>query len=268
MIHLFFYIAKILWFCLQPSGLLLILLLAGAALLTTRYQRLARRLVFASAALLLFGGLLPLGTSLILPLEQRFARADLSGRPVDGIVILGGMEDARVSAARHAHALNEAAERLTETAALARRFPDAKIVLTSGAIEIVSKPSVGADAMEVVLRDLGIGEGRLLLEREARDTWENAAKSKALAGPKPGERWLLVTSAWHMPRAIGAFRKAGFAVEPWPVDYRTVGWSDALRPMESPAEGLRRLDLAVHEWLGLMAYRLTGRSDEVFPGPK
>jgi uncharacterized SAM-binding protein YcdF (DUF218 family) len=268
MIHLFFYIAKILWFCLQPSALLLILLIAGAALLATRHQKVGRRLVLASTALLLIGGLLPLSTWLILPLEERFARADLSGRPVDGIVILGGMEDARVSTARHAHALNEAAERLTEAAALARRFPEAKIVLTSGAIEIVSAPTAGADAIEIILRDLGIGEDRLFLERRARDTWENAAKSKALVGPKPGERWLLVTSASHMPRAMGAFRKAGFAVEPWPVDYRTVGWSDMLRLMESPAEGLRRLDLAVHEWLGLMAYRLTGRSDEVFPGPK
>ena len=97
--------------------------------------------------------------------------------------------------------------------------------------------------------------------------WENAAKTKALVGPKPGERWLLVTSASHMPRAMGVFRKVGFPVEPWPVDYRTVGWSDALRLMESPAEGLRRLDLAVHEWMGLIAYRLTGRSDDVFPGP-
>ena len=264
---MFFYISKLMWFCLQPSALLLILLISGTALLATRHQKTGRRLVLASAALLFIGGVLPLSTWLILPLEQRFARVDLSGHLVDGIVVLGGMEDARVSSARRAHALNEAAERLTETAALARRFPDAKIVLTSGAIEIVSKPTVGADAMDLVLRDLGVGEDRVLLEREARDTWENAAKTKALVGPKPGERWLLVTSASHMPRAMGVFRKVGFPVEPWPVDYRTVGWSDALRLMESPAEGLRRLDLAVHEWMGLMAYRLTARSDDVFPGP-
>ena len=234
--------------------------------MATRHQKAGRRLVLASTALLFIGGVLPLSTWLILPLEQRFARVDLSGHLVDGIVVLGGMEDARVSSARRAHALNEPAERLTETA-LARRFPDAKIVLTSGAIEIVSKPTVGADAMDLVLHDLGVGEDRVLLEREARDTWENAAKTKALVGSKPGERWLLVTSASHMPRAMGVFRKVGFPVEPWPVDYRTVGWSDALRLMELPAEGLRRLDLAVHEWIGLMAYRLTGRSDDVFPGP-
>ena len=87
-------------FCLQPSALLLILLLAGAALLATRHQKAGRRLVLASTALRLIGGLLPLATWLILPLEERFTRADLSARPVDGIVILGGMEDARVSTAR------------------------------------------------------------------------------------------------------------------------------------------------------------------------
>jgi len=165
---MFFYLSKILWFCLQPSALLLILLIAGAALMATRHQKAGRRLLLASTALLLIGGLLPLGTWLILPLEERFTRADLSGRPVDGIVILGGMEDARVSTARHAHALNEAAERLTEAAALARRFPHAKIVLTSGAIEIVSAPTVGADAIEIVLRDLGVGQDRLFLGTPGR----------------------------------------------------------------------------------------------------
>lgn len=268
---MFFYISKILWFCVQPSAMLLILLLAGAALPAAGYQKAGRRLVLASALLLLLGGLLPLSTWLILPLEQRFKRPDLSGRPVDGIVVLGGMEDARVSAARHAHAIDEAAERLTETAALAKRFPAAKIVLTGGGAEVLSAPTIGADAAGLVLRDLGIGDsGHLLLEREARDTWENATKTQALVKPKPGERWLLVTSAWHMPRAMGAFRKTGFQVEPWPVDYRTMGWPDGLRlfPFESPAEGLRQLDLAVHEWLGLVAYRMSGRSEEVFPGPR
>ena len=118
-----------------------------------------------------------------------------------------------------------------------------------------------------MLSDLGVGEGRLLLEREARSTWENAVYAKALAQPKPGERWLLVTSAAHMPRAIAVFRKVGFAVEPWPVDYRTAGAGDAWRPFDAPSEGLKRLETALREWIGLVAYRLTGRSDELFPGP-
>jgi len=91
---------------------------------------------------------------------------------------------------------------------------------------------------------------------------------KALVQRKPGERWLLVTSAWHMPRSVGVFRKAGFPIEPWPVDYRTAGLWDALRPFEAPADGLKRLDTAVREWIGLVIYRITGRSDAVFPGPQ
>jgi uncharacterized SAM-binding protein YcdF (DUF218 family) len=119
----------------------------------------------------------------------------------------------------------------------------------------------------MVLRDLGIGSDRLLLERKARNTAENAILAKQLADPKPGERWLLLTSAWHMPRAMGLFRKAGFHVEAWPTDYRTAGPGDAWILFSSPVEGLRRLDFVVKEWLGLLANRVTGRSDALFPAP-
>ena len=77
--------------------------------------------------------------------------------------------------------------------------------------------------------------------------------------PKPGERWLLVTSGYHMPRSIGVFRAAGFPVEPYPVDWRTRGAVDAMRPFPTLAEGLRRTDTAVREWIGLLAYWLTGQ---------
>ena len=266
---MFFYLAKILWLFAQPSGLLLLMMIAGAVLLRVGRDRAGRRLVAASVGLLLLGGLLPVSNWLMLPLEQRFARADLAGRDVDGIVVLGGAEDVRIWIGRDAHALNEAGERFTEAMALARRYPKARVAFTSGAIEILSSPKIGADAARAIFADLGLAEGeRLLLETKARDTWENAVLTKALVQPKPGERWLLVTSAWHMPRAVGVFRKAGFVVEPWPVDYRTAGPWDALRPFEAPADGLKRLDTAMHEWIGLVSYRVTGRTDALFPGPQ
>lgn len=262
-----FYISKIFWGVMQPGMLLLILVLAGAALLGTRYQRAGRRLVIAGAVFLVVGGILPLSTWLILPLEDRFPRADLAGRPVDGIVLLGGAEDSRVATGRGTHALNEAAERMTETAALARRYPRAKIIFSGGSTEILSAPTIGADAARIVLSDLGIDGERLLFERRARNTWENALFSKVLADPKPGERWLLVTSAWHMPRAMGLFRKAGFDVEAWPTDYRTAGPGDAWTLFSTPVEGLRRLDFVTKEWIGLLVNRLTGRSDALLPAP-
>jgi uncharacterized SAM-binding protein YcdF (DUF218 family) len=264
---MFFYLAKVFWFFAQPSGLLLLLLLMGSALLRAGRDRVGRRLVAASAGLLLFGGWLPVSNWLMLPLEQRFSRAAPASE-VDGIVVLGGAEEARIWLERSGHALNEAGERFTETIALARRYPKAKVVFTGGASELLTASKVGADAARAIFADLGLAEGeRLMLERTARDTWENAVLAKALAQPKAGEHWLLVTSAWHMPRAIGAFRKAGFSVEPWPVDYRTASLWDALRPFEAPADGLKRFDTALREWIGLAVYRAIGRSSALFPGP-
>ncbi|MGA8158976.1 MAG: YdcF family protein, partial [Rhodoplanes sp.] len=109
--------------------------------------------------------------------------------------------------------------------------------------------------------------GRLIPEDRSRNTVENAVFSKELAAPKEGERWLLATSAYHMPRAIGAFRRAGFEVEAYPVDWRTRGPADAGRPFQSVADGLKRTDTAVREWVGLFVYWLTGRSSELFPAP-
>jgi uncharacterized SAM-binding protein YcdF (DUF218 family) len=141
-----FYISRIVWGVLQPGMLLLILVVAGAALPGTRYRRAGRGLVIAAAVMFLIGGIGPLSTWLILPLEERFPRADLAGRPVDGIVILGGSEDARVAQGRGFHALNESAERMTEATALARRYPQAKVLFTGGSTEILRQPTIEADA--------------------------------------------------------------------------------------------------------------------------
>jgi uncharacterized SAM-binding protein YcdF (DUF218 family) len=91
--------------------------------------------------------------------------------------------------------------------------------------------------------------------------------SRLVAQPKPGERWLLVTSAYHMPRAMAAFRAAGFAVQAYPVDWRTRGIMDATRPFASLSDGLSRTDTAIHEWIGLLAYRLSGKTRELLPAP-
>jgi uncharacterized SAM-binding protein YcdF (DUF218 family) len=100
-----------------------------------------------------------------------------------------------------------------------------------------------------------------------RDTYENALFTARILDPKPGERWLLVTSAWHMPRAMGCFRRAGFAVEAWPVDYRTPGRLEPMRFHSSIPEGLRRIDFVVREYIGLAVYYLAGRTEALLPAP-
>ena len=265
---MFFYVSKVLWFFAQPSNAILLLLLAGIVLLWSRWARTGRALVVASGALLFAGGLTPLGHALMLPLEERFARANLSsGASLDGIVILGGAQDMTVRTARGVIAVNESAERLIEGVMLARRYPDIKILFTGGSGDVFEKHLSEAQGAAALLESLGVARKRLLLEKEAKNTFQNALYSLRLANPRPGARWLLVTSASHMPRAMGCFRKVGFAIEPWPVDYRTRGYQDVWRFFPKPSEGLRRVDNAVREWAGLLAYWVTDRTDTLFPGP-
>jgi uncharacterized SAM-binding protein YcdF (DUF218 family) len=106
------------------------------------------------------------------------------------------------------------------------------------------------------------------VESRPRTTFEDALYSAALLKPKPGERWLLVTVASHMPRAVGCFRVAGFEVEPYPVAFQTgSGFSCLFAFHVTGPTSFARLDVAAKEWIGLVAYRLMGRTDTLFPAP-
>jgi len=270
---MFFYLAKVVWFLAQPSTLIALLIGYGAILIWTGWARWGRRFVSIGAILLLVAGLSPLGNVLIIPLEDRFPRANLDASPAPtGFVILGGAEDRLVGSARNAPALNEAAERLVEAAVLAKRFPEAKIAFSGGDAGFIYQSGNEAEGAESLLTALGVPREQLILEAKSRDTYENAVFLKEELTRQgefgPGKRWVLVTSAYHMPRAIGAFRAAGFDVEAWPVDYRTRGSADRTRFFDKVSEGLRRVDVAGREWAGLLAYWLRGRSDALFPAPR
>jgi uncharacterized SAM-binding protein YcdF (DUF218 family) len=264
---MFFILAKILGFFAVPSNILVSLGLAGILLMATRFARAGRRLAVSSMILIALFGLSPLGNAIILPLEERFPPWDASRGAPTGIVVLGGALDTVVSPARGEVALNEAAERMTAVAELARRFPDARIVFTGGSGRIIYDGAPEADLAARLFESFGIAKQRILLEDKSRDTDENARYTRDLVQPKPSERWMIVTSAHHMPRSVGVFRAAGFPVEAFPVDYRTRGAIDLLRPFATLGDGLRRTDTATREWVGLVMYRLAGRSEELFPAP-
>jgi uncharacterized SAM-binding protein YcdF (DUF218 family) len=265
---MFFILSKMLGFFALPSNVLISIGIAGLVLLCTRFTRLGSWLAVTSIALIAIAGLSPLGNALILPLEQRFPPWDASRGAPDGIVVLGGAITLDVSAARGAVALNEAAERITVAAELARRYPNARIIFSGGNNFLIASEAVEAAIAVKEFEALGVPHERITAEEQSRNTVENAVFSYLLANPQPGERWILVTSAYHMPRAMAAFRAAGFAaIEAYPVDWRTRGPIDALEPFASLGDGLRRTDTAVREWVGLLAYRLTGKTAELFPAP-
>lgn len=264
---MYFVLAKILGFFALPSNIALVIGLVGIALLPTRFARTGAKLATTGLIVLAIIGLTPLGNALILPLERRFPPWDPAGRDPDGIVVLGGALDSVVAGARGDIALNEAAERMTDVAALARRYPAARIVFSGGTGQLVFQGANESDLARRLFASFGIAEVRISVDDRSRDTVENARFSKIVADPKPGERWLLVTSAYHMPRSMGAFRHVGFAVEAYPVDWRTRGTSDLWRPFTNVGDGLRRTDTAMREWVGLVVYRLNGYSAELLPGP-
>jgi uncharacterized SAM-binding protein YcdF (DUF218 family) len=270
---MFFYLAKLIWFVLQPSTLIALLIAYGSILIWTGWARWGRRFVSIGAILLLIAGLSPLGQALILPLEDRFPRANLDQPPPPaGFILLGGAESRLNGNARQAPTLSGAGDRVCETVILAREVPGAKIAGGGGDAGILYKSDSEAKGAAALLTSMGLDRERLILEAGARDTYENARYLKdeltklGLLGPST--RWVLITSAYHMPRAIGSFRHAGFDVEAWPVDYRTRGSADLTRPFFQVSEGLRRVDTASRECVGLLAYWLAGRTGELFPSPQ
>jgi uncharacterized SAM-binding protein YcdF (DUF218 family) len=176
----------------------------------------------------------------------------------------GGMEGA-VNLQRGGYELNSGGDRVVETAILARRYPQARIVLSGGNGSLVLAGEGDADSAPRLLEALGVARERLVLENRSRDTFENAVFSRDLVQPREGETWLLVTSAFHMPRSVALFRKAGFAVVPWPVDYRTRGDEMPGLATDNPLDSLSATSSALREWIGLFAYWLTGRIDTPFP---
>jgi uncharacterized SAM-binding protein YcdF (DUF218 family) len=265
---MFFVLAKILGFFALPSNILITLGVIGLVLMTTRFARGGRRLAVTSLILIAIAGWSPLGNALILPLEERFPPWDASRGVPTGIISLGGAIDTIVSPARGEVGLNEAAERLTTMAELVRRYPEAHVVFSGGSGRLIDDGATEAEFAVRLFESFGIAKSRIILESKSRDTDENARFTRDLVQPKPGERWLLVTSAHHMPRSIGVFRAAGFPVEAYPVDFRTRGAIDLLRPFSNVGDGLRRTDTAAREWVGLFVYWLTGRTAELFPAPR
>ena len=265
---MFYVLSKILGFLVTPSNFMVGLGLAGILLLPTRYTRIGRQLLVASVLLIAAIGILPLGDVLAIPLEDRFPQWNPASGPPSGIVVLGGVINAEIATRRGGSGLSDAAERLTAAADLARRYPATRVVFTGGNGALIADGPIEADFAIRFLQSLGVARGRIIIERRARNTIENAAFTKQLVAPAAGERWLLVTSAMHIPRAIGVFREAGFPVEAYPVDYQTVGWDDLLKIPGSLMGGIRLTDAAVHEWLGLFAYWITGRLPVMFPAPQ
>lgn len=268
--NLFLVVSKLFWLVAEPSSFLLTLWLAGTVLLWTTWKRLARWLVTISAVMTLAVATLPIGQLALKPIEDRFPPAITLPPRVDGIIVLGGVVDESVIGRRGVPRSLAAAgsPRLDAFLELARRYPMAKHVFTGGSIELIDGRDTEADVVRRIFARIGLDTTQMIFEDKSRNTWENAKFSYDLLKPEPDEVWILITSARHMPRAIGCFRQAGWKdLLPFPVDFWTSANGLSFSPNYSLGANLDVLGEAVREYIGLAAYWYFGRTSELFPGP-
>jgi uncharacterized SAM-binding protein YcdF (DUF218 family) len=259
----FFFFSKVLWSLLQPDSLCVLLLLVVLWLLFRQRYVLARRLMLVVMLALIAVALFPIGAWLYAPLEQRFPTKPALPANVDGIIVLGGFVNAEDSAYWQQLQLTGSADRGIAFAQLAHQYPTARLAMTGGSGVLLAQDSREADFMPELLLALQIEPGRVVLERNSRNTIENVSNTKQLLKPQPGETWILITSASHMPRAVGVFCQQGWAVLPWPVDHHSSPANS--RPQLSLVDHFFDLNNALHEWIGLVAYHLRGATDALFP---
>ena len=257
---IFFIASKLISALLRPDTWIIVALAVVILALLMNRRRFALWVGSITLALLVALTILPLGDLLLQPIEQTYPAEPALGQ-VDGIIVLGGGEDARASAFWGQMQLNEGGERYTAALALARRFPEARLLFTGGSGALRDLAGAGtseADMAGRFFRDQGVSLDRLLLEGQSRNTAENAHLSLALAAPASSETWVLVTSAFHMPRAMRSFETAGWTgLVPWPVDYRTSAFTDGMG--WNLTRNLLVLNTAIREQVGQIAYRLTSR---------
>ncbi len=262
-------LSKLFWLVAEPSSMLFACWLAGAALLWTPWFRLGRLLVAAAALSTLAIAMLPLGQWALRPLEDRFSPPVTLPSRVDGILVLGGVIDEYIIGKRGIPRSQTAtgSPRLDAFLELSRRYPMARHVFTGGSIELINGRDTEADIVRRIFARIGVDTTRIMFEDRSRNTFENARFSFQLIKPEPEQQWLLITSARHMPRAMGTFRNAGWRnLIAFPVDYAT-DHETQFQPQFSLGANLQYLSEAVREYIGLVVYYTLGRMGTLFPQP-
>lgn len=261
--------SKILELLVTPSDVIGLLIVLALVALILRLFRTAAIVGVLAGVMFVVLAWSPVSRLALQILENRFPSVgEPLHDPVTGFIMIGGAVDVHLSYSRGTPSLNAAAERITALAEVMREFPEARVILSGGGSQItatgrMTEASVARDALVA----LGVSADRLELEQNSQTTCENASESYKLAKPGPDDRWVLITSASQMPRAVGCFRKAGFDIVAYPVDFRTGPSFESALSFSSASEGLEMADLTAHEWFGLISYYSSGKISDLLPGP-
>lgn len=256
---MFFYLSKIIGMLLDPANLIAILLCAALAAFGARWMKAGRGLLLAAFALLLVFGILPIGHNGLYYLESRVAQPENIPENIDGILVLGGAVETVKSARSGRTEFNEGVERVLTAMMLARTHPDALILYSGGSNQIFGDRHRETTEIAIFMRAMGFDDRNVVYDEKSRNTFENFVFSAQKAGAKKEGNWLLVTSAFHMPRSMAIARKMGWNLIPYPVDYRSQGRYLLLPHRLDVLDNLYASKLFLHEMTGLAAYKITGK---------
>lgn len=262
-------LSKLFWMLAEPSSALLLAWLAGSVLLWTRWRHWGRGLVTAAALVTFAVAMFPIGPLLLQPIEDRFPPAVTLPPRVDGVIVLGGVVDDYIIGKRGVpkSMTATASPRLDAFLEIMRRYPLARHIFTGGSITLINGRDTEADVVRRIFARIGVDTTRIIFEDRSRNTFENAVFTYELVKPEPDQIWIIITSARHMPRAIGTFRKAGWHnLVAFPVDFATERHED-FQPDFGLGSNLHFVSEALREYIGLLAYHLMDRTDSLFPKP-
>ncbi|OIN86971.1 MAG: hypothetical protein AUJ12_03520 [Alphaproteobacteria bacterium CG1_02_46_17] len=252
---MFFPLSKILWMIFQPLTFVLLMVMAGVVLIKFR---IGRFMLLSGCFLFIIFGFLPIGHNILCYLENTYPANPTLPEDVDGIIVLGGAIDTVLTFSHAQVQLNENAERITEMVRLSRFYPKAKIVFAGGDGSLSRSLSTESTIMNTLLKNIGFNTGRIIYEDQSRNTYENYLYSVRLVHPQAGEKWVLVTSAFHLPRASAIFMSNGWSVIPYPAGFITDG-KYRIMPNLDVLGNYYKLQVAAKEIVGIIAYTLTER---------
>lgn len=252
---MFFSIAKVFWILCQPLTLLGFLMVIGLVFSKTSG---GRKLLVSVCAVFLLLGFSPIGNNLLWYLEDMYELPTVLPKKIDGIIVLGGSIEGKLTYAHGQPQINDNAERLTEFVKLARLYPQAKLVFSGGDGSLFQSSGTESKIASIIFKDIGFSSSTLVFEDKSKNTYENMVFSKELVNPQPGETWVLVTSAFHLPRSVAIFSSNGWPVIPYPAGYITEGTYD-YTPTVDVLGNYYKLQVAVREIVGIIAYTLTER---------
>ena len=262
---MFFILSKTLGLLLEPLVIPYLFLAIGVIARWRRWRWIMLFSFTTAIALPLSFGILPLSSLPLQFLEGRISRGEIGEKHIDGIIVLGGFTNNGLVAESHnQYGLNASAERFTAAMVLARQLPQTPILFSGFSGELIQRGWRESDNIRDLIHKLGGLNTTVLYEEHGRNIYENAVNSRQVFAAEPGTNWILITSANHMPRAVGSFAAAGWTgIIPYPVDYQTpkTGYTSSW----SMREGISLLRQSLHEYAGLLFYYLTGRSTNLLP---